>query len=292
MFIDIHAHAYRIPGPPQDGHTTFCQPDQLLARYDEMGIERGVLLPLIGPEVYLPESNEEILEMAENSGGRFIPFCNIDPRAITNSASAPLDLWLRHYRDKGCRGVGEFMPNLPFLHPLVQNMFRHVQDVGMPLTFDTASSIGGTYGLYDDPGLPQLETCLQTFPNLKFFGHGPEFWAEMAALRTPADRCGYPNYPVTEEGVVPRLLRTYEHMYGDLSAGSGGNALMRDPDYAVVFINEFQDKLMYGTDICRFDQDMPLAQFLVDLRDEGKLSEMVFQKIARENAIRLLELDG
>jgi len=286
MFIDVHAHVYRRPVP----WFPFAAPEQVLRRYDEIGIERGAILPLVGPEVYLPQSTEDALEMAENSGGRFVPFCNVDPRALTNSADAPLGDVLRYYRDKGCRGIGEVMPNLPFLHPLVQNLFRHAQDVGLPLTFDISTRIGGAYGLYDDPGLPQLEQSLKRFPRLAILGHGPPFWAEIARLETPADRAGYPSYPVREEGVVPKLFRRYPNLYGDLSAGSGFNALKRDPEYALRFLDEFQDRLMFGTDICSPDQVLPLARFLLDLRDAGKLSETAFRKIARNNAIRLLKL--
>lgn len=48
MFIDIHARAYRFPGPPQDGTTIFATPKQVLKRYDELKIDVGVLLPLKG----------------------------------------------------------------------------------------------------------------------------------------------------------------------------------------------------------------------------------------------------
>jgi len=290
MFIDVHVHAYRS-GPPQDGRTLFCTPGQVLQRYDELGIERGCLQPLIGPEVYLPQSNEDVLDMAAAAGGRLIPFCNIDPRGIANAPDAPLDRWLRYYRDRGCKGVGEVMPNLPFLDPLVQNLFRHVEAVGLPLCFDTAHTIGGKYGLYDDPGLPQLEISLRRFPRLRFFGHGPEFWAEIARLETPADRGTYPSYPVRDEGVVPKLMRRYGNLYGDLSAGSGANALMRDPEYAVRFINEFQDRLLFGTDLCTVKQPLPLAAFLIGLRDQGRISPAVFAKLARENAVRVLGLE-
>ena len=287
MFIDVHTHAYRRQIP----WFRFSSPEEVLARFDEIGIERGLLQPLIGPEVYLPQSNEDILDMAETSGGRFLPLCNIDPRALTNSADAPLGDVLRYYRDKGCRGIGEFMPNMPFLDPMVQNVFRHAQDVGLPLTFDITTRIGGAYGLYDDPGLPQLEFSLRRFPKLNIVGHGPPFWAEMGRLDTPADRAGYPSYPIREEGVVPKLFRRYPNMWGDLSAGSGYNALARDPNHAVQFINEFQDRLMFGTDICAPTDPLPLAKFLIGLRDTRRISETVFQKIARGNAIRLFGLD-
>ncbi len=290
MFIDIHAHAYLFDCPPQDGHTQFCTPDEVIARYDELGIEKGILLPLIGPEVYLPQSNEEIIEICKRHPDRFIPFCNIDPRGIGNSAFTDFGVWLRWYKNHGCKGVGEFMPNLPFSHPLVQNFFKQVEAMGFPLTFDISDRVGERYGLYDDPGLPQLENCLRKFPKLRIFGHGPAFWAEIARLETPADRGGYPGYPVSEEGVVPRLFRRYENMWGDLSAGSGYNALARDPEYAAKFLMEFQDRLCFGTDICYCKQELRLPGFLIKLRDEKKITEKAFIKIARENAIRTLEL--
>ena len=290
MFIDIHGHAYRKIGPKQDGRTHFATPEQLLARYDELGIERACLLPLIGPEVYLPESNEEILEICERWPDRFIPFCNIDPRVLTNSADAPLGYLLRYYKEQGCKGIGEVMPNLPFLDPLVQNLFRHTQEVGLPLIFDISTRIGGTYGLYDDAGLPQLEESLRRFPDLIILGHGPAFWAEMGTLDRPADRAGYPPYPIRDEGAVPRLFRRCPNLYGDLSAGSGYNALARDPEYAVRFLNEFPDRLLFGTDICAADQPVPQAEFLLGLRESGKISDGVFRKIARENASGVLGL--
>ena len=182
MFIDIHAHAYRKPGPPKEITAVFATPEQLLKRYEKLGIEQAVLLPLVGPEVYLPQSNDDIIEMAERFDGRFIPFCNVDPRALTNSVDAPLGKLLRYYRDCGCRGIGEVMPNMHFLDPMVLNLFKHVQDVAFPLIFDMSTRVGAGYGLVDDPGLPQLQRCLQMFTKLTFLGHGPPFWAEIGKL--------------------------------------------------------------------------------------------------------------
>jgi len=290
MFIDIHVHTRRIPGPPRANGTTYATPDELIRQFDDLGIERAALLRAVSPECgYVSESDQEVLDICRAHGGRFIPFCNVDPRAMTNSPDAPLGDILRFYRDRGCKGVGEVTANLPFLDPLVQNLFRHVEEVGLPLTFHVAPQIGGVYGLYDDPGLPQLAESLERFPKLRFLGHSQPFWAEIAALRDPKDRHGYPNYPVEAEGAVPGLMRRHPNLLGDLSAGSGHNALARDPEYAVGFLNEFQDRLFFGTDICAPFQECPLPGFLLGLRDEGKISEEVFRKIARENAIRLLE---
>lgn len=292
MFIDIHVHTVRTPGPVRQNGEPFAMPEQLLARYDEIGVEKAVLLPLVSPEcAYVTQSNGEIIEIAGRYSSRFIPFCNIDPRAMTYAADAPLGDLLRYYRDQGCKGIGEVTANLPFLDPLVQNLFKHVQEVGLPLTFHVAAQIGNIYGLYDDPGLPQLERSLQRFPKLRLLAHSQSFWAEMGRLRTPADRYGYPNYPIEEEGVVPKLFRRYPNLYGDLSANSGYNALARDPEYAVRFLDEFQDRLLFGTDICGPSTPTPLVGFLLELRTSGRISEAVFQKVARENAMRLLELE-
>ncbi|MDF2722356.1 MAG: hydrolase [Paenibacillus sp.] len=298
MFIDIHAHAYRKPVPFV---VQFCTAEQLIQRYDELGIERGVLLPVVSPEVYLPQANEDILDMAEKYPDRFIPYCNIDPRALSNSAEAPLDRLLSYYKDKGCKGLGEIMLNVPLMHPMVQNLFRHAENVGLPVVFDGSDQVGGDFGLYDDPGLPQLEHTLQRFPNLKIFGHGPVFWAEIGRLKTPGER-GYifdlrarqvgrlPSGPIEEEGVVPILFRRYPNLYGDLSDFTAHNAIARDPVYGPKFLEEFQDRLYFGTDICSFTMPVPLVDTLLKWREEKKISESVFQKIARDNAIKLFEL--
>ncbi len=291
MFIDIHVHVRRVPGPPRNGKPAYATPDQLIARYDALGIEKGILLPELNPECsYGPQSNEDIIEIARAYPNRFVPFCNIDPRSMTNSCDAPLTDLLRYYKEQGCKGIGEICANLPFQDPLVQNLFKHVQEIGFPLTFHISPELGRNYGLYDEPGLPQFTRCLEKFPHLKFLAHSQSFWAEMAPLEKPSDRWGYPSYPVRKEGVVPRLFRRYPNLLGDLSAGSGCNALKRDPEYAAQFMNEFQDRLFFGTDICAPDSDTPLVDFMLELRHTGKLSEEVFRKIASENAIRLLNL--
>jgi len=281
---------------------SFSTPEQVIERYDAEGIEKGALLPVVSPEIYLPQANEDILEMVEQYPDRFFPFCNIDPRALTNSAHAPLGDLLRHYKDKGCKGLGEVMPNLPVMDPLVQNLFWHAEDVGLPVIFDGSDQMTGDFGLYDDPGLPQLEATLRRYPNLIMFGHGPIFWSEIARLETPGER-GFPfrrdggqvgrlpKGPVKEEGVVPKLMRLYPNLYGDLSDSTPWNALSRDPDYGPKFLTEFQDRLLFGTDLCFPDMRIDIIGLLIGWRDTGKITEEVFNKVARENAIKVFDLE-
>jgi len=280
---------------------SFSTPEQVIERYDAVGIEKGALLPIVSPEIYLPQANEDILEMVEQYPDRFIPFCNIDPRAVTNSADAPLGGLLRHYRDQGCKGLGEVMPNMPVMDPMVQNLFKHAQDVGLPVIFDGSDQVTGDFGLYDDPGLPQLEHTLQRFPDLIMLGHGPVFWSEIGRLETPGERSSVfrpgggqvgcrPSGPIEEEGVVPKLFRRYPNLYGDLSDHNPWNALARDPEYGPKFVDEFQDRLLFGTDLCFPDMPLPMIGLLLDWRDTSKISEEVFSKLARGNAIKLFEL--
>lgn len=290
MFIDIHAHLARVPGPPRGGKQPFCTPEQLIARYDAIGIEKGVVLALVSPEFYTPMTSEEMIDAYERYPTRFIPFCNISPQSIDNSTNADFRPALQWYKERGCRGVGEVTANLPFSDPKVQNLFKQIEEADLPLTFHIAHRFDKVYGLYDDPGLPQLEECLKTFPKLKFLGHSQTFWAEIAALETVGDRAGYPAYPVREEGAVPKLMRRYPNLLGDLSAGSGCNALTRDPEYAVKFLEEFHDRLYFGTDICAPDTPTPLVDFLLDLKNKKHISGAVFEKVARGNAVNLFGL--
>ena len=58
----------------------------------------------------------------------------------------------------------------------------------------------------------------------------------------------YPSGKVTAGGITDKLLGNYENMFGDLSAGSGLNALIRDEDHTKGFFERHQNQLLYGSD--------------------------------------------
>ena len=69
MFIDIHVHLKRFPIPRPSGEPVEATPEQVLETYDRVGIERGVVQPVVSPEAFiLPQSNEEILEICRQNG--------------------------------------------------------------------------------------------------------------------------------------------------------------------------------------------------------------------------------
>lgn len=299
IFIDIHAHAYWKPIPFV---TNFFTPELLIKEYDKLGIERGCLLPVVNCEIYFPQTNEDILDMCAKYPDRLIPFCNIDPRALANSPFAKLDEVMLYYKEQGCKALGEVMPNMQLMDMKVQNLFRCAEKAGFSVTYDGSDQLDGDFGLYDDPGLPQLEHTLQRFPNLTVLGHGPVFWAELGKLDTVGSR-GYvlthEGYqvgrchagPIKEEGAVPKLLRLYPNLHLDLSDFTCYTALTRDEDYGPAFLEEFQDRAYFGTDLCCQGMEVPLIPTLLRWRDEGRISNTAFEKIARGNAIRLLGLE-
>ena len=297
MFIDIHSHCYRRKPP----YIPFASAEELIRRYDKMKVDMAVLLPVVNPEIYSPQSNEEVLEICENHPDRFIPYCNIDPRMMTNSPFAPLEQILQHYKNVGCKGVGEIMPTMALNDPLMQNLFRAAEQVGLPVVYDGSAQRMGDFGVYDDPGLPMLEYCLLAFPNLKIFGHGPVFWYEIAKMSTVGARGHFmtpwgrqvakpDDGPIEEEGAVPKLFRKYPNLMGDLSDGTCYRAISRDPQYGPRFLSEFEDRLFFGTDMMSEEMPVKMDSLLISWKEQGKISETTFRKIARENAEKLLGL--
>ncbi|HRU04514.1 MAG TPA: hypothetical protein P5137_01920, partial [Candidatus Brocadiia bacterium] len=155
MFIDIHTHVCRARHPkvtrPNGSH--YPTPERLIEMMDQAGIRMAVTLCTLSPEWrYTMVTPEEILEIAAEHPGRFIPFCNFDPRYLTNSAKSNFTPLLEAYKEMGAKGVGEYIPNIPFDDPLNMNFFGHVEAAGLPLTFHVGPQAGGCYGCIDEVG--------------------------------------------------------------------------------------------------------------------------------------------
>jgi hypothetical protein len=154
-----------------------------------------------------------------------------------------------------------------------------------------ATKRGGTYGLIDELGLPLLEEALQKFPRLQFLAHSQAVWSHVSGDVTENEWSGYPNGPVAEGGALPRLLREYDNLWGDLSAKSGWNALARDCDFGYAFLDEFQDRLLFGTDVCDPQRcNTPLVDFLEDALQRSAISREVYEKVGWKNAEIVLDL--
>ena len=295
--FDIHIHTDMWDGrevPRYDG-SRFATPDQLRGMYARLGIDRGLLLPAVSPEnSFAFQANEQAAIVAAENPDLFVWACNIDPRMAYNSPKNDLGHFLRYYKDMGAKGMGELTPNIPADCELLDNLFRACAENDLPVTIHLAPETVryGCYGIQDSLGLPRLERVLKKYPSLKIFGHSTMFWSQISGNVTDAILQTYPSGPVVPGGPLVRLMRENPNLYGDMSAGSGGNAFMRDPDFGCAFIEEFQDRLLFGTDICDVRNDMRLSFWLDEMAGAGRISETAYRKICRENAVRLLGLDG
>ncbi len=290
MLIDVHGHIGRVLPDRRE----FVDVTNLIAKMDAWDIDVTCILPLSEhPEgAYLECNTEDVIAACARYADRLIPFCLIDPR-YGNRADMDFSHLLEEYTARGCKGLGELLPKMDFDDPRCLNLYRQAGKFGLPVLFDMQDSATG-YGLRDHFGLPRMERALNLCPETVFIGHGPTFWAEISGEVPRDNRSSYPEGPVAPGGAVPRLMRKYPNLQADISAGSGHNALTRDPNFGVEFLDEFQDKLMFGTDSCK-RSDVHIIWMTVDLigdlRANRKLSTDALDKLEWRNATELLRLN-
>lgn len=272
--IDFHVHIgnlYREEYPKR----TSLSVHQLIDRMNREGIEISVLLPLESPEgswgYFL---TEEAVAARDMYPERLIAFACVDPRYPR--AAEFIDHFVTRH---GCKGFGEHVNGLAFDDPLNMTVYAKCDELGLPLVFEINPGLCS-----DEVGLPRLESCLKEFRNVKFVGHGPSFWAAISG--DDDGKGGYPKRPIAPGGALDRLFSENENLYADLSAGSGYNAMTRDPGFAAGFIARHWRRLLFGTDYMGHDQPLPQVAWLANLEVAGEVREA----IGSGNAGRLLGL--
>ena len=66
------------------------------------------------------------------------------------------------------------------------------------------------------------------------------------------------------------------------------SALTRDEEFGYQFMEKFQDKLFFGTDICHVNQDVPNISYFKNAGEENKISKTAYEKIGYRNTQKLL----
>jgi len=276
-YVDIHTHVTQRWGANRE----FTAP-MLVDWMDRHDVARAVVLPLVMPESWdHPLSTEFVLRSTEKHRDRLIPFCGIDPRTTNLSSYERKVAQLQMFKDSGCKGFGEYKPGTAMNDPRSIELFNACAEVGLPILFhlDTVRNT-------DEPGLPGLAEVLETVPNGTFIGHAQGWWASISGGLTKAELQQYPKGKVRPGGALDYLFKTYPNIYGDLSAGSGANAISRDREFGREFVIRNADRLLFGTDVLKPGQDIP--QF--DLYESLDLPKKVQRKVFWENATRLLGL--
>ena len=138
--------------------------------------------------------------------------------------------------------------------------------------------------------LERFHKVLEKYSRTHFIGHAQTWWGHID--RHHKTDVMYPTGPVTPGGLTDRLLSDNPNMHGDLSAGSGLNALQRDQVHPREFLLRHQDKLIFESDCndgfgkgpgCQGGHTLCTLRTMVE---EG----LVLKKLLCVNAKRLLKL--
>lgn len=283
--IDIHMHLSLNNMDAVINGERLASVDEMLPIMDKFNIEKSILMSSGEQNVLM--DNKEVRSICKKYPDRFYYMATFDL-----SKKEDLEQRVLNEIKLGAKGIGELTYNIAFDDEDMILFLGILEKHNIPLLFHISPKIGSYYGVYDDVGLPKLENVLRKFPNLKFIAHSQPFWFEMELHENYhiEDRNGYPNGIIKSEGRVQELLRKYQNLYCDLSANSGGNAIMRDKEYGYKFIEEFKDRLLYGTDLFSINQYFPLGDYLDEAVEKHKISEDAYNMIVRDNAIKLFGL--
>lgn len=283
--IDLHLHLtpFQIP---KIGKMHLTSGKNMIPHLDELGIDKGVLMS--SGESGMPfGTNKANKAICDKYPHRYAWMCALKPEHPETVFDR-----LAVYKAQGAIGVGELTYNKRLDDPFLQALFAAAEKLNMPVTIHMSPEEGYSYGVVDEPGLPLLEQVLKQHPNLKILGHSQTFWIEMSA-DAPTDKEGRNSWgegPVVPGGRVPELFEKYPNLYGDLSANSGGNAIMRDEAFGLAFLEKYADRLFFATDMVNDAMVFPLGQWLDEKAESGELSRETYEKIIRGNAQRIFGL--
>lgn len=279
--IDIHQHT------PYHDRTS----EQLLQHQRAMGVTRTILLPA-GREVerastHFGKSNG----LAARCGGNqtVVDFCHRHPDEFVFGANEVSDLpeartEIEKYLKLGGRIIGEQKFSVACDSNYIDLIAGLAQDYGVPVLLHFQHD---TYNL----GFERFHKVLEKFPKVNFIGHAQTWWANIDKDHKDQSVL-YPKTKVTPGGITDRYLKDYPNMYGDLSAGSGLGALIRDEDHTRWFLERHQDKLLYGSDCADTIGRGPGCQGAQTLAALRRLAptKSIERKLLHGNASRLFRL--
>jgi predicted TIM-barrel fold metal-dependent hydrolase len=223
--IDIHQH------------TSYAgrSDEELIEHQRKMGVTKTVLLPA-GSRYGLAVGaggNDSVVNLAERRPDLFWFFANEVPD-LAEARSV-----LAKYLKLGAIGIGEQKFAVDCDSPAIRMVADVAQEFGVPVLLHFQHA---TYNM----SFERFYSVLESYPRVTFIGHAQTWWGNIDRNWDPSVM--YPKTRVNPGGITDRLLSDYPNMYGDLSAGSGLNALLRDEDHGREFLARHQDKLMFGSD--------------------------------------------
>jgi predicted TIM-barrel fold metal-dependent hydrolase len=269
--LDLHQHS------PYSGRTD----EQMIAHQERMGIGKTVLLPA-GARYGLAAGagrNDICYNLVRKYPGKFVFFANEGPSPDRTRTE------IEKYLKLGAIGIGEQKfpvdADSPHVHLIAQIAREH--NVPVLLHFEH-----NTYNI----GFQRFYRILEKYPTVNFIGHAQTWWGNID--KELAQEVLYPRTKVSPGGITDRYLSDYANMYGDMSAGSGLNALLRDEDHARGFLERHQNKLIYGSDCSDPVGEGDRCSGGKQIETIRRLSPhaSVTRKIFWENGSRVLRLQG
>lgn len=267
--IDIHQHTHYWGRNDED----------LLRHQHALGVTKTVLLPA-GSKFGLEadcHGNDSVLAMAKQYPKEFVFFAN--EVADLPEARTVIEKYLK----AGAIGIGEqkFFVDCDSKH--IELIAALAKDYNVPVLLHFQ------HGKYNT-GYERFHKVLEKFPRVNFIGHAQTFWGNID--RNHDQAVLYPKGKLTPGGLTDRWLADYSNFYGDLSAGSGLNALLRDEDFTREFFTRHQNKLMYGSDCQDADTKVKECSGIKTLEVVRRLSasRKVERKLLYENARRVLKI--
>ena len=177
--------------------------------------------------------NDSVVNLASQYPGEFVYFANELPDLPETRAV------LEKYLKMGARGIGEQKFKVECDSREMQLVYSIAREFDVPVLLHFQHE---TY----NAGFERFHKMLEKFPKVNFIGHAQGWWGNIDLHHD--QETNYPRTPVTRGGISDRLLSDYPNMYGDLSANSGLNSLLRDEDHARGFLDRHQDRLLWATD--------------------------------------------
>ena len=279
--IDIHQHL-NYTGRPDD---------VLLAHQRTMGATTTVLLPA-GRPVTRPSTNNgasNALEAEALGNEACWRFARAHARAYRFAANEVPDLddtkaEIERYLRRGAVMIAEQKFGLACDSPEMQRIFQIAQDHRVPVLMHWQFE---RFNL----GFERFHRMLEKYPRVNFIGHAQTWWANIDKNHLD-QKVLYPKGPVTPGGLTDRYLADYPNMFGDLSAGSGLNALTRDEDFTRGFLERHQSKLLFGSDCSDHDGSGPRCQGSQTIAAVRRLAPgpAAVRKLLYGNAKQLLRL--
>jgi predicted TIM-barrel fold metal-dependent hydrolase len=223
--IDIHQHT----------NYSGRSDDDLIAHQREMGVTKTVLLPA-GSKYGLAAQaggNDTVVALAHRLPKEYVYFANELPDI---PEAKPV---LEKYLKMGAIGIGEqkFPVEVDSKHIDLIADIAAEHHVPVLLHFQHK-----TYNF----GIENFHKVLARHPKVNFIGHAQTWWGNIDKNHDQTQM--YPKTKVTPGGISDRLLSDYPNMWGDMSAGSGLNSMLRDEDQSRDFLKRHQDRLLFGSD--------------------------------------------